>query len=223
MRRAHSQVPGEAQADCDRRPFCGVSREKLGRFSAKPAVRLARPKKNAALGLKTFFPILEKRFHRSDKFAATTKSNRHMLPLLPDGRLSASLTTALAFPVAQAQVGLARNFEPVAPFRQRPKAGDKKPPSMWKHGVLSAAIVAVIWLSSSLVTTTYLHWLEGSYEKSLQNHLSCIDAADAIRQDAWRLYAVRDSGPSKQQARSEIRNSDRVQPATTSLGRDDAR
>jgi two-component system, NtrC family, sensor histidine kinase HydH len=59
---------------------------------------------------------------------------------------------------------------------------------MWKHGVLSALIVAVIWLSSSLVTTTYLRWLEGSYEKSLQQNLASIDAADALREEVWRLY-----------------------------------
>jgi signal transduction histidine kinase len=60
---------------------------------------------------------------------------------------------------------------------------------MWKHGILAAAIVALIWLSSSLVTTMYLRWLEGSYEKSLQHNLATIDAADALREDVWRLHA----------------------------------
>jgi two-component system sensor histidine kinase HydH len=64
---------------------------------------------------------------------------------------------------------------------------------MWKHGILSAAIVALIWLSSSLVTSAYLIWLEGSYEKSLQQNLTSIDAADAIREDVWRLHADLDA------------------------------
>jgi signal transduction histidine kinase len=64
---------------------------------------------------------------------------------------------------------------------------------MWKHVVLSAGIVAAIWLSSSLVTTTYLWWLEGSYEKSLQQNLASIDAAAALREDIWRLYASLDA------------------------------
>jgi len=64
---------------------------------------------------------------------------------------------------------------------------------MWKHVVLSAGIVAAIWLTSSLVTTTYLWWLEGSYEKSLQQNLASIDAAAALREDAWRLYASLDA------------------------------
>jgi two-component system, NtrC family, sensor histidine kinase HydH len=62
--------------------------------------------------------------------------------------------------------------------------------AMWKHGILSAVIVAIIWLASSLVTTTYLWWLEGSYETSLQRNLVSIDAADALREDVWRLHAV---------------------------------
>jgi C4-dicarboxylate-specific signal transduction histidine kinase len=61
---------------------------------------------------------------------------------------------------------------------------------MWKHGILSAVIVAIIWLGSSLVTTTYLWWLEGSYEKSLQQNLASIDAADGLREDVWRLHAA---------------------------------
>src|SRR5580698_6046813 len=60
---------------------------------------------------------------------------------------------------------------------------------MWKHSVLATMIVALIWLTSSLVTSTYLVWLEGSYEKSLQQNLAVIDAADAIREDVWRLHA----------------------------------
>ena len=50
---------------------------------------------------------------------------------------------------------------------------------MWKHFVLSTAIVAAIWLGSSVVTTTYLLWLDGSYEKSLQDNQATIDAAAA--------------------------------------------
>jgi two-component system sensor histidine kinase HydH len=60
---------------------------------------------------------------------------------------------------------------------------------MWKHGLLATVIVALIWLTSSLVTSSYLVWLEGSYEKSLQHNLASIDAADAIREDVWRLNA----------------------------------
>jgi two-component system, NtrC family, sensor histidine kinase HydH len=60
---------------------------------------------------------------------------------------------------------------------------------MWKHFVLSTAIVAAIWLGSSVVTTIYLLWLDGSYEKSLRDHQATIDAAAALREDVWRLYA----------------------------------
>jgi len=60
---------------------------------------------------------------------------------------------------------------------------------MWKHFVLSAAIVATIWLVSSASTTAYLLWLDGSYEKSLREYQASIDSAAALRADIWRLYA----------------------------------
>lgn len=61
---------------------------------------------------------------------------------------------------------------------------------MWKQVIVPIAVVAIVWLAGSGLTTGYIFWLDNSYQTVLKENVTSIRAAGVVREALWRAQAL---------------------------------
>ncbi len=58
---------------------------------------------------------------------------------------------------------------------------------MWKYVLPPVLLVAMFWIAMATATTSYMNWVESSYDRVMDENLSSIQFADAVQESLRRL------------------------------------
>lgn len=61
---------------------------------------------------------------------------------------------------------------------------------MWKYVLPPVIFIAVLWIAMGTATTTYMNWVESSYDQVIKENLASIQFADAIQDCLKRLEII---------------------------------
>ena len=61
---------------------------------------------------------------------------------------------------------------------------------MWKYVLPPVIFVVVLWIAMGIAATTYMNWVERSYDQVIKENLASIQYADAIQDCLKRLEII---------------------------------
>ena len=80
---------------------------------------------------------------------------------------------------------------------------------MWKYVLPPVIFVVVLWIAMGTATTTYMNWVESSYDQVIKENLASIQYADAIQDCLKRLEIIL---PSDDKIEASTANATRMLP-----------
>ncbi|HVT82789.1 MAG TPA: hypothetical protein VHM90_19280 [Phycisphaerae bacterium] len=61
---------------------------------------------------------------------------------------------------------------------------------MWKRVVAPTAVVSILWIAVSAITTYYMKSLYDSHARTVSENLTTIESCWAMRRDVWKLQVA---------------------------------